>query len=417
MRMGLQEWIPGLCGVLVLAAGLQAAEFDWPQWQGKDRTAISKETGLLKRWPKEGPPLLWKATKLGGGYSTPSVAEGRIFGMSFRGEYEVVWALNEADGKELWSTRIARANKGIGYGDGSRCSPTVDGKLLYALGVSGDLACLDVASGKIEWTRNLAKQLSGKMMSGWGYSESPLIDGNKVVVTPGGRNATLAALDKKTGKDIWRGPVPQGDGAGYSSIIVAEVEKQRQYVQFLGGGVVGMDAQTGRFLWRYDHPHNGTANCSTPLYADGKVFAASGYGTGGGLAKLSRAGKNWSAEEVYFTKNMKNHHGGMVLLDGCIYGSDEGEFTCLDFETGKLLWESRRPGKGSIAAADGCLYYRNENGPMHLIEATAKDYVELGRFTPPDRSDRSAWSHPVIANGRLYLLDQDVLLCYDVKQK
>jgi outer membrane protein assembly factor BamB len=256
-------------------------------------------------------------------------------------------------------------------------------------------------------------------VGGWQYSESPLIDGDKLIITPGGKDAALAALNKKTGETIWKAKVPGNDHADYSSAIVAEIGGQRQYIQFMGGGVVGVAADDGKFLWRYDHPHNGTANCSTPLYHDGYVFAASGYGTGGGLAKINVAGGTFSAEEVYFTKNMVNHHGGMVLVDGYLYGSNEGRLTCLDFKTGKLMWDDAKCGKGSIAYADGRLYYRNEGGKgaVNLVEANPKKFVEHGRFEQPDRSGRNSWPHPVIANGKLYLRDQDVLLCYDVKEK
>ncbi len=390
--------------------------FDWPQWQGPDRTALSQETGLLQSWPAHGPPLAWKAKGLGGGYSTPSVAAGRVFGSGFRGDDEVVWALDETTGKLLWRTRIAKANRNIGYGEGPRSTPTVDGELLYALGVSGDLVCLETATGKERWRKHLRQDFGGRMMSGWGYSESPLVDGEKVVVTPGGQQATLVALDKKTGAPIWRAQVPQGDGAGYASAIVATVEGQRQYVQFLGRGVASVAAEDGKFLWRFDRPANGTANCSTPVFAKDCVFAASGYGTGGGLVRLSRQGDEIKAEQVYFTRNMKNQHGGMVLVNGYVYGSNEGLLTCLDFASGKVMWEERRPGKGSIAYADGQLYYRNERGPVHLVEATPTHYVEHGQFEQPSRSDKSAWPHPVIANGKLYLRDQDLLLCYNVKQ-
>jgi outer membrane protein assembly factor BamB len=398
---------------LLSAAPLPSA--DWPQRQGAERTAISKDTGLLRAWPKEGPALAWKTTGLGGGYSTPAVAKGKIYGMSYRGDQEGVWCLEEATGKELWFTKIAAKGK-AGYNEGSRSTPTVDGDRLYCIGVSSDLVCLDV-TGKIVWQKNLKTEYAGKMMSGWGYSESPLIDGDKLICTPGGKTATLVALNKKDGELIWKGSVPEGDGAGYSSVIIADFPGQKQYVQFLGRGVVGMDAATGQFLWRYNKPANGTANISTPVYADGQVFAASGYGTGGGLVKLTRNGDAYTAEEVYFTKNMKNHHGGMVLLGDYLYGSNEGLLTCLEYKTGKVMWEERKAGKGSIAFADGHLYYRNEGGPIFLVEANPQKYVEKGQFSQPDRSKSRAWPHPVIANGKLYIRDQDVLLCFDLKEK
>ncbi len=347
--------------VSTFSAAPAPQNFDWPQWQGQERTAVSHETGLLQDWPKVGPPLLWKADNLGGGFSTPSVSQGRIFGMGFRGDDEVVWAIDEKTGGEVWAVKIADANRKVGYSEGPRCTPTVDGERLYVLGLGADLVCLQTKDGAEVWRKNLRKDFNGQV-GHWGYSESPLIDGDKVLCTPGGKTATLAALDKKTGETVWKGVVPKGDVAHYSSIIAADFDGRREYIQFLSGGVVGLSGD-GEFLWRYDRPHNGTANCSTPLYRDGHVFAASSYGTGGGLVKLSRDGDKVKAEEVYFTKKMKNHHGGMVLLGDYLYGSDEGQLTCLEFRTGEVQWAERKAGKGSIAYADGRLYYRNEGGP------------------------------------------------------
>ena len=410
----MRPFFPGCCFILV--AALEASAADWPQWQGIDRTAVSKETGLLQTWPQEGPTLAWKTTGLGEGFSTPSIDRGRIFAMGARDKTEFVICLDEQGGKELWSTRLGPGNTG-GGDPGPRCTPTVDGNLLYALGRRGTLVCLEVATGKEVWRKDMRKDFGGKV-GGWEYSESPLVDGDKLICTPGGEKATLVALDKKTGATIWQAAVPNIGQAEYSSIIVANVAGTRQYVQFLGRGVVGVAAADGKFLWRYDSPANNTANCSTPIIFDGFVFAASGYGTGGGLAKLSKEGDAFKAEEVYFTKKMKNHHGGMVLLNGYIYGSDEGLLTCLEAKTGKVMWDARQPGKGSIAYADGRLYYRNEGGKgsIFLVEATPEKYIEHGRFDQSERTKLASWSHPVIANGKLYIRDQDLLLCYDVKK-
>jgi outer membrane protein assembly factor BamB len=404
------------CVSYILVAVLEASAADWPQWQGIDRTAVSKETGLLQAWPKEGPALAWKATGLGEGFSTPSIANGRIFTMGAKDKSEFVICLDEKGGKELWNTRLGPGNTG-GGDPGPRCTPTVDGNLLYALGRRGTLVCLEVATGKEVWRKDMRKDFGGKV-GGWEYSESPLVDGDKLICTPGSEKATLVALDKKTGATIWQAAVANIGQAEYSSIIVANVAGTRQYVQFLGKGVVGVAAADGKFLWRYDGPANGTANCSTPIYFDGCVFAASGYGTGGGLAKLTKDGDAFKAEEIYFTKKMKNHHGGMVLLNGYIYGSDEGLLTCLEAKTGKVMWDARQPGKGSIVYADSRLYYRNEGGKgqIFLVEATPEKYIEHGRFDQPERTNLHSWSHPVIANGKLYIRDQDLLLCFDVKK-
>jgi outer membrane protein assembly factor BamB len=335
--------------------------------------------------------------------------------MSFRGNDEVVWALEEASGQELWHTTIGKATHDIGYDEGPRSTPTVDGDLLYALGAGGDLVCLEITQGAERWRKSLPHDFHGRMMSSWGYSESPLVDGDKLIVTPGGREATLVALDKKSGETIWKAQVPEGDGAGYASAIKAQADGKGQYVQFLGRGIVGIAADDGKFLWRYDAPANRTANCSTAIAEGDFVFAASGYSTGGGLVHLIAESGEVKPQEVFFTKHMKNQHGGMVLVDGYIYGSDEGSLTCLDFKTGKVMWAERRPGKGSIAYADGHLYYRNEGGPVVLVEANPNEYVECGRFEQSSRSGKATWPHPVIGNGKLYIRDQDTLWCYDVK--
>lgn len=409
-----------LIGLLMLGGAPpppRAAGFDWPQWQGVDRDGKSKETGLLAAWPKEGPPLAWQATGLGDGFSTPSIAAGRIYAMGNREKKEYVVCLDENGGKEIWATLLG-PGKGGGGDPGPRCTPTVDGELLYALGRGGALVCLQAADGKEVWRREMKKDFGGRV-GGWEYSESPLVDGAKLIVTPGGTGATIAALDKKTGATLWQTPIPDDPHAEYSSVIAADILGTRQYIQFLNRSVVGVSAEDGKYLWSYAKPANKTANCSTPIYFDGHVFAASAYGNGGGLTKLSKDGELFRSDEVYFTKQMKNHHGGMVLVDGYLYGSDEGQLTCLEFKTGAVKWQARQPGKGSIAFADGRLYYRNEGGKgqVFLVEANPEKYVEQGRFEQPERTKLPSWAHPVIANGKLYLRDQDVLLCFDVKQK
>jgi len=639
-----------IAAILVIMTG-NSLGADWPQWRGPNREGKSADTGLLKEWAKDGPPLAWKITGIGGGYSAASIAAGRIFGMSNRGDDEVVWAMSETDGKELWVTRLGpafsqRASQGR---EGPACTPTVDGERLYVLGLGGDVACLQVKDGKIIWQRSLTNDFGGRVPM-WSYRESPLIDGDKVIFTPGGEDAILVALNKLTGETIWKSKMPdaaasaaasrpagapgaadrgrgsssegggvdrgrsrpggggggsatevtgtkdpglfnsehfsmrafsckipngkylaklyfaetyegitgpgqrvfsynvqgheikdfdiwvkaggprrayietvpvevtngefrivftpkvenpaikaieiipqagaasaaatvrinagssepftdssghvwqpdsgfeggmtsqmsggsrrygggrgdfgggrggfggsRGAGAAYASPIAVDFDGQRQYVQLISNALVGFAASDGKFLWRYDQPANRMGiNCSTPVYQDGMVFASSAYGAGGGLVKLSKdADGAVKAEEVYATTDMQNHHGGMILLDGYLYGAsggnEGGALACLDFKTGKVMWDQResagRRAKGSLALADGRLYYRMENGTMVLIEPSPKEYIELGRFEQPDRSEQPAWPHPVIANGKLYVRDQDVLFCYDVKAK
>jgi alcohol dehydrogenase (cytochrome c) len=641
--------------LLVVAGSSLAA--DWPQWQGPSRDGKSADTGLLKQWPQDGPPLAWRIDKLGGGDGGPAIAAGRIFIMSNRGDKEVVWALSEKDGSEVWVSPLGpafqqRASQGK---EGPGCTPTVDGERLYVEGLAGNVACLQVSDGKVLWQRNMTEDFGGRAPM-WSYRESPLIDGDKVIVTPGGADATMVALNKLTGETIWkakmpdspagdsgtpgsfgggrRGPggpgnaggpggqgssagagggsaagvtgtkdpglfssehfsmtafsckipngkyltklyfaetyqgitgpgqrvfsfnvqekevkdfdiwakaggpnrayieavpvevtngelrivftpkvenpaikaieiIPQaegaasaattvrikagstaaftdssgnvwqpdqgfeggmtnatavgsgaggfggfpgggqggpgggrggpggfgggGGGAAYASPIAIDFDGQRQYVQMTARALIGVAASDGKFLWRYDKPANRMGlNCTTAIYHDGMVFASSAYGAGAGLVKLSKdANGGVKAEEVYATTDMQNHHGGMILVDGCLYGAtggnEGGALMCLDFATGKVLWDQRatvgRRAKGSLALAEGLLYYRMEDGAMCLIEPNPKQYTERSRFQQPDRTSLPAWSHPVIANGRLYVRDQDVLFCYDIKAK
>ena len=427
--MNCYTWSLALILTSTTALASSSAAYDWPQWQGPDRNAISSERGLLKEWPKEGPPIAWRTNGLGGGDSTPSVAAGRIFGMGNRGEDEVTWALSEADGKTLWVTRLGPAfEQQVPQGkEGPGCTPTVDGDLLYVIGLGGNLACLQVKDGKIVWQRSLQSDFGGSLPI-WSFRESPLIDGDKLICTPGGEDATVVALEKLTGKTIWQCQVPGSPKAAYASAIAIDFNGQREYVQLTQKALVGIAASDGKFLWRYDRCANSHGiNCSTPVYHDGLVFGASAYGTGGGLVKLGKDENGGvKADEVYFSKKMQNHHGGMILLDGFLYGANGGNeggaLVCLDFPTGNVQWDERddaehRAPKGSVALADGRLYYRTEKGTMLLIEPSSKEYLERGRFEQPDRTKQPAWAHPAIANGKLYVRDQDLLLCYDVKQR
>ncbi|HEX7447790.1 MAG TPA: PQQ-binding-like beta-propeller repeat protein [Pirellulales bacterium] len=387
---------------------------DWPAWRGPQRNGCSAETGLLATWPEGGPRLLWTATGLGEGFSTPSVVGDRIYVMGNREGQELVLSLDAAArGDAVWAAVLGPIRHDGGGYPGPRSTPTVDGNRVYALGLNGDLLCVDADSGKEIWRHDLPGEFGGQV-GGWGYSESVLVDGPWVLCTPGGREATLLALNKTNGKRVWQSKI--GDTADYSSIIAIEADGVKQFVQFTKQGVIGVSGKNGQLLWRYDAPANGTANCATPVFADDSVFAASGYGAGGGLVHLTKKGRKFNAEQVYFTKEMKNHHGGLVLVDGYLYGSDDpGVLTCLDFKTGEIKWRDRSCGKCSLLYADGMLYCRSEQGLMSLVRATPERFELAGRFDQPQRSDRSAWPHPVIAGGRLFLRDQDKLLCYDVQ--
>jgi outer membrane protein assembly factor BamB len=332
---------------------------------------------------------------------------------------EFVQALDAKDGSQVWSTRIGK----VGNPDqnppypGARSTPTVDAKLMYALGSDGDLACLETSSGQIQWQENLRTQFGGQP-GVWAYSESPLVDGDVLVCTPGGAESTLVALNKNTGDLIWKCAVPGGDQAAYASVIVVEVGGVKQYVQFLQKGLVGVNAESGEFLWRYDRTAEGSpANIPTPVARDGYVYSAAGR-SGGGLVKLNVDQGKVEAEEVYFDPKLPTSLGGAVLVGDHLYGTTGQGLVCAELITGEVKWQDRGIGPGSLCYADGRLYIHGENGDVALVEATPEAYRELGRLTLPDQPDRGrsrAWSHPVIANGRLMIRDLDTLWMYDIQ--
>lgn len=299
-------------------------------------------------------------------------------------------------------------------GDGPRSTPTVDGERLYVEGGNGDVACLDVATGKTIWYVNLRNDFGGGL-PGWGYSESPLVVDQLVILTPGGKAGTMVALDKMSGKLVWRS-ADVTDAAHYSTPVIAEIDGIRQLVQFSNRSVFGVSLADGRALWNYTAPANGTANCCSPIVEGNLVFASSSYGTGGGLAKISTAGSVQQAEEVYFQKKLACHHGGMVKVGDYLYSAGGGALMCMEFATGKVMWQARGAGKGALCVADGMLYVLGEGHTVVLAEATPEGYREHGQFKIKSH-DRPAWAHPVVTGGRLYLRDQQALTAYDVRAK
>lgn len=404
---------------LVIASPLTAA--DWPQWRGPNRDGISKEAGLLKEWPKDGPKLAWQATDVGVGYGAVSVVGDRIYLTANRGkDNEYVAALNVSDGKQVWATKLGNVapNQGPQY-PAARSTPTVDGDRVYALGSDGDLVCVAAADGKEQWRKSLRKDFGGKP-GNWAYAESPLVDGDILIVTPGGADATLVALNKKSGETVWKGPVPGGDLAGYASVIATEAAGVKQYVQFVGRGVVGVEAKTGKFLWRFDETGKGPANMPTPVAAEGFVYTSSGRPATGGLVKLVSTGGDVKAEKVYLERDFPSSIGGQVLVKGHLYGTNMGSLMCIEFATGKMAWKETKVSASSVLFADGRLYLHGEDGQVVMAEADSEKYVEKGRFTPPgrpkavNRGDK-AWAYPALADGKLYVREHGVLWCYDVK--
>ena len=400
-----------LAGVFLLALSFSVfaqSNANWPQWRGPNRDGISKETGLLKQWPEQGPALVWKAAGAGRGYSSFSIANGRLYTMGLRGEREFVIAFDVATGKEAWATANGSAFHND-RGDGPRGTPTVDGDRVYALGGNGDLSALDARSGRVVWTKNILQEFGGRNIT-WGISESPLVVGDKLLVNPGGPSASIVALKKSDGSVIWKS---QSDKAGYSSAIPLQVNGGTQVVFFTHQRAVGLNLNDGKLLWEYARPANNVANAATPIARANRVFISSDYGTGGGVVEIKPDG---NAQEIWFTKEMRNHHSSSVLIGEHLYGFSSAILTAMKFDTGEIAWKDRSVGKGSLVYADGRLYCFSENGVMGLVEATPTGYVEKGRFRI-QQGELPTWTHPVVAGGRLYLRDQDTIYAYDVRQK
>jgi outer membrane protein assembly factor BamB len=401
---------------------LASSAADWPQWRGPNRDGISKETGLLKEWPAGGPKLLWKGEGIGTGYATPAVVGNVLYLMGNDGlENEFVAALSVKDGKRVWASTLGKVGnpKQQPNFPGARSTPTVDGQFIYALSSDGDIACLEISGGKIRWQKNVRAEFGGKPGE-WAYSESPLIDGDTLVCTPGGPGASMVALNKRTGDVIWKCALPEGDQAAFSSVIVVETGGVKQYVQHLQKGLVGVDAKTGKFLWRYNKAVSRYgANIPTPTASDGFIYTA-GAGTGGGAVKLKAKDGVIEPEQVYFEPKLPTTIGGTVKVGDYLYGTTGKGLLCLDFATGQIKWENDSIGTASLMYADGRLYLHGEDGDVALVEPSPDSYREKGRFTPPDRPKHSqemekSWAYPVVANGHLYIRDHASLWCYQIK--
>ena len=400
---------------MVLSGSVRGEDFSWPNWRGPNHDDISRETGLLKEWPTEGPKRLWLNQDVGLGYSGYSIVGDKLFTMGLRDDKEFVVCVNANDGKTIWEAPIGSRLEN-GWGDGPRSTPTVQGDFVFALGGLGDIACLAVADGQLKWTKS-AKDFGGGK-PGWGYCESVLVDGERVVFTPGGKQGSVVALNKETGETIWQAKSVT-DGAQYASIVPVNIHGQRQYIQLFQDRFVGLAAETGDLKWEAEWQGK-TAVIPTPIYHDGFVYITSGYGVG---CKLVRIGQSNQTETIYDNKNMKNHHGGVVLVDGYLYGYSDGVgWICQDFKSGEIVWSNKQDlGKGCIACADGMLYCVDESkGTVVLLKATPEKWEEHGRFTlEPQTQKRNPkgriWTHPVVCNGKLYLRDQELLSCYQVK--
>ena len=383
---------------------------DWPQWQGPDRNGVSAEHGLLQAWPASGPPLVWSVSGIGAGYGSIAVKGDRIFVQGSSRGQSIVFSLNRADGKQVWSKALGPAGSND-KGDGPRGTPTLDEDRLYALTENGDLACLKAQDGTAVWHRNILRDFGGRNL-GWLISESPLVDGGRVIVSPGGRSASIVALDKMTGQTVWS-TKELNDEAGYASPVVADVQGVRTIMTLTGEAAVGVRASDGKLMWKYERVANRTANVATPVFFDNKVFLTTAYGTGAALLALSAQAGEVKAQEVYFTREFQNHHGGVVLVNGYVYGFNNSILASMDFATGNTMWRNRSVGKGSLTYADGRLYLLGEDNVVGLADAVPTGYVERGRFKIADLG-QPAWAHPVVVGGRLHIRNQGTLAAYDV---
>ncbi len=408
----LNSWVSCALGSLV---ALSAFGADWPQWRGDSRRDHSPDKGLLAQWPQEGPKQVWSFNNAGSGYAGFAIAKDSLFTMGLRDGQEFLIAVNASTGKELWSSSAGQKYPN-GWGDGPRMTPTVDGDRVFAIGGQGLLICVEAKNGKLIWSKNLVTDLGGQLQD-WGYTESPLVVGDIVICTPGGPQGTLAALDKSSGAVRWR-TSGLTDKAQYSSPILIQHDGQPQVVQLVMNRFFGVSPKDGSVLWKKDFPGR-VAVIPTPIYEDGIVYVTAGYGVG---CEAVRLGTNNSIAPLYSNKVMKNHHGGVVCVDGYLYGHSDGAgWVCQELKTGKEIWSHKGFGKGSVTYADGKLICLDErNGDVALVEASTQGWKELSRFKlAPLSSKRSPqggiWPHPVVVNGRLYLRDQELLHCFNVK--
>lgn len=423
----LQKFLLTTLSCLFLTSPLISA--DWPQWRGPNRNGKLEGTGLKLDWTESQPKHLWTIEGMGKGYASVSIADGRLYTTGNIEDGQAVVCVDVDSHKRVWATPLTNEPPKHGY-PGSRCTPTLDGDHCYVVTSSGQIVCLRAQDGEVVWRRDFKEDFGGKMMSGWGFSESPLVDGDWVLCTPGGNDAIVVALDKRTGKDVWRaaagdfGEAGRG-GAGYSSIVISEAAGVKQYVQLVGKGVIGIRASDGTLLWHYNKVANGTANIPTPITYGDYVFASTGYGTGAALLKLEKSGSGVAANEEYFlnAKTFQNHHGGMIREGDYLYAGhqhNKGIPICLHLPTGEVKWmanlrnqEPKMDGSAAITAVDDRIIFRYQNGTIAIVVATP-DKFQLKGTLVPEYQEGKTWSHPVVVDGKLFLREQDKLMCYEL---
>ena len=392
----------------------QAAEPFWPQFHGPNGHNISTETGLPTTWPEGGPTLLWTAEGLGHGFGTVTIADGMIYAAGDIGESCVITAM-DLDGAVQW--RFENGASWRGPTPGARPTPTMDGGRVYGENAHGAVVCLDAGTGHKIWGRNIAEEFGGKYSS-WGYAESLVIDGDRVICCPGG-DAAMVALDKETGETIWQSP-SAGEPAGYSTPVLGEYQGLRMLLTMGEKSLIGVNADTGDLLFRFEHyTPRYVANCVSPIYHDGHVFISGGYGKGSVLLKINADGATATVEPVWSTEDLDNRHGGVILLDGFLYGASQvtskGRWCCLEWETGRLMYAEPGVGEGSLTCAEGMLYTLSEKRNVGLVKATPAGHEVVSQFAIPEGGAGATWAHPVVCGGRLYIRHGDRLYAYDAR--
>jgi outer membrane protein assembly factor BamB len=399
--------------VCLMTFAAAAEEPNWNQFRGPNHDNHSFTTGIATTWPAEGPKFLWKVNVLGGGFSNFSFYGNRMFTLGDIGDDCVLLALDKNTGEKLWSLVIGRSGS-PGNFPGPRSTPAVDGKYVFAYGQYGDFVCADIETGKEVWGGNVTTELGGKPQNIWGYASSPIFDGDLVLIPVGGKQGTLVAF-KKDGKRAWRSTNLKDD-APYTSVVPAEIGGVKQYLLFTLSGLYGIDTKNGDVLWSVDR-YKDKPVCSDPIYKDGIAFVSSAYDMGANGYEIKKTDSKFTAGEIYADQSLPNHHGGIVLVGDHIYFTNQRELVCLELKTGKIVWKNRSVGKGAVSFVDGHLIVRSEvgDGEIALVEAAPKGYKEKGRFPQPDRTDKNSWTYPVIVDGKMYIRDQGLLLCYDLR--
>jgi outer membrane protein assembly factor BamB len=415
VRMPTSPFIPivllgTLCtGTLVVAADAP----HWPRFHGPKGDNISTDTGLLQKWPDEGPALVWTASGIGHGFAGVTIADGLIYTCGNVDDKTIITALN-LDGKIQWQVENGKA--WTGSKEGTRGTPTIDGDRLYHENPVGDVVCLNAKTGSRIWGLNILEEFQGKNIT-WALAESLLIDGDHVICCPGGPDTAVVALDKMTGETVWKSRSAD-DAAGYASPSLAEYGGLRMVLTMTAKALIGVNADTGDLLFRYPHKTAYDVNALMPIFHNGQIFISSGYGSGSELLKVQVDGDQAAVEKVWSSKDLDNHHGGVLLLDGYLYGSSfRGKWVCLDWKTGETMYSESGVGKGSLTYAEGMLYTLSEKSRMGLVKATPEGHEVISEFRLPQGGEGPSWPHPVVCGGRLYIRHSDYLYVYDVRAK